>query len=274
MKRTFLAKRNALISSRGISRGVLLLLFPLILLFVRIFAPNFFWQIFAPAFRVSEALTAESRRFVNGFRDVAVLAEQNEKLTAENSALASENRTLLQKSDELSRLLGTSTQKDASGVLAGVIARPPESPYDTLVLAAGEKDGVTIGMEAFGGGVPIGFVSSVASNFSRVTLFSSPGTLTSGWIGREGTPLSIIGAGGGALQAHIARAANVVEGDAVFVPGPGMLSMGRVARVESDPLSPGVTLRIQSAVNLFSLSWIELRATGVTPSTAATSTLL
>ena len=40
--------------------------------------------------------------------------------------------------------------KDASGILAGVVARPPESPYDTLVLAAGKNAGVTLGMEVFG----------------------------------------------------------------------------------------------------------------------------
>ena len=59
-----------------------------------------------------------------------------------------------------------------SGIIAGIVARPPASPYDTLVLSAGSEEGVTLGMEAFGaGGVPLGVVSSVLANFSRVTLF-------------------------------------------------------------------------------------------------------
>jgi hypothetical protein len=52
-----------------------------------------------------------------------------------------------------------------------------------------------------------------------------------------------------------------------------MKAIGTVVRVDSDPLSPGVTLRIMSMINLFSLSWIVVRATGVASLSFATSTL-
>ena len=74
------------------------------------------------------------------------------------------------------------------------------------------------------------------------------------------------------MHASVARAANIAVGDVVSVPGPGELPVGSVVRVDSDPLSPAVTLRIMPAANLFSLAWVELRATGVVPMTLATST--
>lgn len=265
MKRTFLARRNALLSSRDVSWGVLAVALVAFIMIVRIVLPNFFWHVFSPVFQASEVLGTKSHAFFIRFSDVATLARQKEQLESENAALASENQMLLKKVENLSDL---AVRKDGASIIAGVVARPPMSPYDTLMLAAGREDGVALGMEAFGaGGVPVGIVTSVLDDFSRVTLFSSSGVTMSGWVGRENTPLSIVGAGGGAMQAVVARAADVAPGDVVFMPGPGMLPVGSVLRVESDPLSPAVTLRIQPAINPFAISWVELRTTGVATST-------
>jgi len=160
------------------------------------------------------------------------------------------------------------------GVVAGVVARPPESPYDSLVLAAGSNAGVALGMEAFGlGGVPIGVVSSILADFSRVTLFSAPGMNTAGWVGRAHLPLTIVGVGAGAMNAAAARPAGIAIGDTVFAPGPGMLPIGTVVRIDSDPSSPSVTLRIQPALNLFSVSWVTVRNTGAALLMSTTSSL-
>ncbi|MHB8860192.1 MAG: rod shape-determining protein MreC [Minisyncoccota bacterium] len=273
MKRIFLAKRNALLSSRHVSWGIFALVFACAAFFMRLLAPNVFLQATAPLFRASDALAAGGHAVLASFSDTAKLAIQNERLQSENAALASENHALQQKSAAVSALLGSAASGTASGILAGVVARPPESPYDTLVLAAGTKDGVTLGMEAFGeGGVPIGVVSSVLDGFSRVTLFSTSGMTTSGWVGHASVPLAVLGAGAGAMNASVAREAGVAVGDVVFAPGPGQLPIGSVVRVDSNPLSPSITLRIMPAVNPFAVSWVLLRATGIVPMTFATST--
>jgi len=239
------------------SWGVFALGFALAILFVRLLAPNFFWRTFTPVFHASDALASESHFFLSGFGNTATLAVQRERLAQENVALTNENQALLQKIADLKAL------SLSPGIPAGVVARPPESPYDTLVLAAGRNAGVALGMEAFGnGGVPIGTISSVLDDFSRVTLFSAPGVQTGGWVGHAALPLTIQGMGAGAMQATVSRSAPIAVGDTVFVPGPGMLPIGTVVRIDSDSSSPGVTVRIQSALNLFSIVWVTLRSTG------------
>jgi len=273
MKRTFLAKRNALLSSTDISWDVAALACVIIILLVRIIAPYFFWYVFTPVFRVSDALTEKSQSFINSFGDTAALASKNEQLANENAALAVENKTLSKKLSDISSL--SISPMSSIGILAGVVASPPESPYDTLVVDAGKDKGVTLGMEAFGaGGVPVGVVSSVLDDFSRITLISAPGTDTVGWVGQSNLSLTIFGVGGGAMNATVARSANIVEGDTVFVPGPGMLPVGTVTRVDKDPSSPSVTLRIQPALNLFSIPWVLLRDTGAALTISATSTTI
>lgn len=253
MKRTFLAKRNALLSSANASWGVGALAFAVVVLLFRLIAPNLFLQTFTPLFRGAETISLTSHSLFAGFRDASALFSLNEKLLEENTALMNEKTILEQQLKNKETLSG-------KGILAGVFARPPESPYDTLVLGSGVTDGVTLGMEAFGaGGVPLGIVSSVTSNFSRITLFSSPGVVTRGWIGKTHIPIAIFGAGGGVMQATVSRSVEVKEGDTVFVPGPGMLPIGEVVRIDSDPSSPEITIRLKPTLNLFSVTWVELR---------------
>ncbi len=266
MRKTFSARHNALFSSTELSWGAYALTFSVFLLLIRLAAPNFFLQVCAPIFRSADYLTAETQRFFASFSDTASLALANGNLLEQNNALINENQTLIQKTASLEALLGSATDetaKRAGEILAGVVARPPESPYDVLVLAQGSQAGVAIGQEAYGaGGVPIGVVSSVTSDFSRVTLFSSWGMDVHGWIGSATLPLTIQGVGGGSLIASISRAANIAVGDIVSVPGPGALPIGKVVRIDSDPSSPSVVLRIMPILNPFSITWVVLRDSG------------
>lgn len=258
MKRTFSAKRNALLSSVRLSWGTYVLGAALFLLLVRSFAPDLFWSVFTPVFRASDSLAERSHVFLSSFGDAAALTLHNERLADENAALALENKALQEKIDGIAGL-----GSGAQGIAVGVVARPPVSPYDTLVLAGGSAEGVTSGMEAFGeGGVPLGIVSSVSEHFSRVTLFSAPGASVGGSVGRAHLPLMLTGKGAGVLAASASRSAAIAVGDVVFAPGPGWLPVGSVVRIDSDPSSPAVSLQIAPALNPFSLSFVLLRDTG------------
>lgn len=262
MKRTFSAK-HSLFSSTNFSWGTYALGIAILLLAARLLMPNLFWHAAAPVFGAANALVERSHALFGGFGDAAVLALENEALNEENAALALRNRTLEKKLGET----GVFTP-ETGGIVAGVVARPPTSPYDTLVVGVGAKMGVTEGMAAFGapvegsGAAPLGVVSAVLPDFSRVTLFSSPGIVVHGWVGSANVPIAIEGAGGGSMSASVPRAAGIMAGDAVFIPGVEAVPVGVVARLDGDPSSPSVTLRITPSFNLFSTTYVELRPSG------------
>ena len=274
MKRTFLAKRNALLSRETFSPGLAALAFALVALLLRLAAPDAFYGAVAPALRLGDTMAAGSRAFVEGIGDAALLARRNEELVSQNRALLSENAALADKLAALEALVLGAAGSRASqlGVMAGVLARPPQSPYDTLIVAAGREDGVSAGMEAFGpGGVPLGVVTLAAQRFAQVTLFSAPGQVSGGWIGKAKLPLTITGEGGGVLAASVPLSAVVAEGDIVYLPGPGALPAGSVVRVDSDPSSPSLRLQIAPAANLFSLTWVLIRDVGLVDFSVATA---
>ena len=265
MKKTFLARRNALFSSASASWGAIALVGVLFLLLIRLFAPNFFLWAFTPVFHTADAFREARHTFLQSFKDTAELSLHNEKLLNENSALANENQALRQ---EIKSILGL--ESDERGIIARVVARPPSSPYDTLVLNEGSQAGIALGMEVFGeSGVPLGTVSSVLADFSRVTLFSSPHMTLNGWVRRASMseqtdiPIIIQGAGAGALNASAPRSADITAGDKIFAPGPGIVPIGTVIRVDSEQSSASVTLRIMPTVNIFSISWVVVRDTSI-----------
>ncbi|MDB5244507.1 MAG: Rod shape-determining protein MreC [Parcubacteria group bacterium] len=265
MKKTFLTRRNAFLLSGGVSWGGYALIIVLLLIAVRLIVPNVYFHIFAPVFRSADALASTSHSFFGFFNSSAELTKANERLLQENAALANENEALIQKEASLEALLGTSESNRiiTPAVLAGVIARPPESPYDTLIVDKGTHSGVVVGQEAFGpGNVPLGVVTTALADFSRITLFSAPGMSAIGSVGSKNIPLTVMGGGGGVLNASLTRPSDVAVGDLVFLPGPGALPAGKVVRIDGDPTSPSMTLRIQPRVNLFTLYFVTIRDAG------------
>ena len=256
MKRTFLSRRNALLSPGSFSAGTVAVGIAVFLLAVRLLLPNVFWTVLSPLYHAADAIGAGSHSFFAGFEDASVLALRNEELEKQNAALVDENRALADKAGALDAL-------SPGGIAAGVVSRPPESPYDSLIVKVGSKEGVVPGMEAFGpGGVPVGVVTDVLPDFSRVLLFSSPSMTFDAWLGGKHTPIRITGGGGGSFRASLPRLAGVAQGDQVYVAAGGALPIGSVVRIDTDPSSPVVTLQIQGAVNPFTLTWLSLRDTG------------
>lgn len=261
MKKTFLVRRNSFLSPDRISWGTIAVAFVCTIALVRFFAPNIFWALFAPVFRSVDGIVLESHSIIENFGNTKTLASRNEQLANDNAILASENEILSQK---VAAIVGLSTSlQKLPGIIAGVIARPPESPYDSLLVSGGSDVGVVKGMEAFGEGqVPLGVVDTVYNHFSRVILFSASGVATQGWVGHGNIAVTLLGSGGGSMKISLPRSTGIVVGDHVFVPGPGMLPIGTIARIEGDPSSPSVTLHVMPILNLFSVTWVSLRDVG------------
>jgi cell shape-determining protein MreC len=239
----------------GVAFFVLFLLF-----LVRAFIPGTFFSLAAPLWREGTALDASVGSVFVGLTHAQQVALQNAALGQQVQTLQNENAVLTARAQDLTKLLGGQGAAGISAsVVAGVLARPPESPYDTIVVAAGTDDGVVAGAQAFAaGGIPIGTVESATKHSAVIGLLSTPGRMTDGWAGASRTQVTFKGSGAGAFTATIPRAAAVSVGDNVYVPGPGAVPFGTVVRIDSEAASPTVVLEIQPLVNLFSLTWVEI----------------
>lgn len=249
-------RRNGLIPGGGAIAAIVLVILILVLVALRAFLPDAFTALAMPLWSFGQAAANAEGNFASLFGNAGDLARQRDVLLSENQAINEENRALRGQVADLTKLeLGTTTP--TGRILAGVLARPPVSPYDTLVVAAGKADGVRAGAFAYGpGNVPLGTVARVADHSATVELFSLGGLQTTAWAGEKRIPLTLVGKGGGAFTATVPSATAIQPNDIVYVPGPGALPVGTVVKVESNPSSPTDTLDIAPYTNLFSLTWL------------------
>ena len=273
MKRISLSRRNALLSPRSLGAGAIALLVAVLAFALRGLFPDTFLTLVEPFAATGAFVAKETRVLGVAVGGAGNLVNERDRLLEDNLALTAQNQMLAAQVASLSALLGDARPATpaAEGLVLSVVMRPPESPYDSLVVAGGSAEGVARGMEAFGNSlVPIGTVESVSTHFSRITLFSSPGTSLAAWVGANRVPLTLSGAGAGAFTANAPRAANIAAGDPVYAGGPGALPVGVVRKVGGDPASPVETIYIAPAANPFSLTSVVVRAAAPAFSVALT----
>lgn len=234
--------------------GVLVLIFAVL----RFFLPGVLVSVVSPFWSAGSSLSSGAGNIASFFTDKATLTNERDRLLADNAAYYAKNAMLDARVKDLERLLGDRTER-VGGILAGVLSRPPVSPYDVLIVDAGSDARVSVGSRADGpGGMPLGEVESVTKSSARILLYSTPGKETESWIGETRIPVTLIGEGSGAMSAMVAREAGIVVGDLVYASGPGALPVGSVTAVGNDPSSPRSRVDIRPLLNPFSVTWVTI----------------
>ena len=132
--------------------------------------------IFHPVFALSQAIDIRLKDIGSYFVSKNYLYNQNQKLQAEVSfddARMSNYDSVVADNVSMKEILGRADPK-AKLVLSAILAKPNQSPYDTLLIDAGGIAGIKTGDTVFAlGNVPVGRVGDVYPNSAKVILFSN-----------------------------------------------------------------------------------------------------
>jgi cell shape-determining protein MreC len=256
----------------------------LILLAVLIFAvflgfgfPDVFKEslvfVSAPLLRAKDSFKDRVNEIFSIFKEKQLLESENIDLRQKIRELEAKlllSEALKRENKELKEILSRSGG-DFS-VAASVLSRPPQSPYDVLIIDAGEKHGVEAGMSVSAyGSVFLGVVSEVFKETSRVKLASAPGQKTDVLIygnnnenfNTEPGPLVLpsraIGRGNGNFEIILPRESAVGSGDRAMTLGTNPLIMGIVEEVVMDPADAFQKILFRLPVNIQELRWVEVR---------------
>lgn len=230
-----------------IGGGVLYFLTPVI---VRVAAP------------LSHSENTLVRPFVstyNFFRSKQVLISENNLLKNRISSLEVELSVLSSRSRYEELLASLGRNNNVSSVIASVLVRPPESPYDLLVVDVGSRDGVSLGSKvSMPEGPELGVVTEVFSKQARVSLFSSNGVKTNAVLERHGVPVVLEGVGLGNFHMVVPREIDVVVGDKILSSSIGSDLVAVVGDVIVEPTSSSKKVLAQSPLNIFSVRFVEV----------------
>ena len=161
------------------------------------------------------------------------------ELTKQNNDLNLKvlNRDVLEAENQSLREILGRIPEDKKYVYASVVAKPGFLTYDSLILDAGTREGVTEGALVFSTGLaPLGRVVSVLDTSSRVTLFSNPDQETPVIIGTSSTtPGTALGRGGGNFTIKIPRSIKLLIHDPIRFASSENLILGEIEKITTDP---------------------------------------
>lgn len=225
---------------------------------------SLFWSIAAPLSKAQSSSSASLGNFFSSFSSNQTLASENARLRAElaSSSITMIDRDLLWSENvELKSRLGR-PGINTPRILAAVVARPPQVPYDTLMLDAGADAGIAVeDLVSAGGSAFVGRVSNVYPTTARVVLFSSPGESYQAILTRAGTTtlaISVSGQGGGSLVSEVPAGTVVHIGDLVLFSSLMPQIIARVVAVEEGDASSFKKIYMQLAVSPSVLNFVEV----------------
>lgn len=255
MKKPLFQRRRVLLSTstRNSILGVVGLV--LIILIFRFALPNTFFGVTTGLMNTGTGLTNSLSGLFAVFSDRAELVRKIQTLEHERDVLYEE--TVLQKNALLSVQIAPEDLQVSNAVRVAVGARPPVSPYDTLMLLSGSADGVSHNDIVYSeAGIPLGAVDTVSGRSARAVLYSEAGRVTTGYIGVDKILVDIVGRGAGAYTAVVSNDVDISVGDTVSIAAPDMRPMGRVSKVETSASNPETIVSIQAYTNIFTLSHV------------------
>lgn len=185
---------------------------------------------------------------------VRELEKENRELIYENVSL----ETVKMQNAALKEQFDREEEQDTDNMILGrVLSRPPFSPYDTLIVDVGERNGIEAGMKVLASeSTEIGTVTEVNATTAHVELYSSAGVRTPVEINGDGALYVAEGQGGGKISAHIPRRVDVKNDDLLTVPSFNSRVIATVQETNTPETEPFTRAVGNLPINLFELTWV------------------
>ena len=204
---------------------------------------GFFGSI-ATDLRFKHSLVAENAAYKAQIEELTTRLVTNTQLARENAELkASMGRT-----------------ETPHFTLAAVIAKPPHSAYDTMIIDGGSASGFAAGQTVYANGeTPIGTIDTVMKHSAIVRLFSAPGEETTARLSPSNIDVTIVGRGGGNFAVTVPHDLAVTEGAAVVTKDISQDVIGIYKKITSDARDPFQTLLLVAPLNINELAYVQVK---------------
>lgn len=193
----------------------------------------------SPVYAIAHYFEYSSETIPVFFRDRNELLQKQRTLEAQLAAQQGIDATLeftRKENEELKAVLGV---PDDTRIAAGIVGRPPYTPYDTLILDVGSNAGIVERAPVFiENGHAIGYVRSTTQTNALVTLFSSSGVTLSVYIFGPNIYAHAVGVGGGVVRVDVPQGISIEKGNMVILPSLHSGVLGVLSDIESTPTDP------------------------------------
>lgn len=212
----------------------------------------------SPLWRAENKTTDTLANSSSFFSSKNSLIRENQELNLKIQSYEAERMAYArwqERETELMNLLGRKGGRE--GIAASVVAHPPQSPYDVLIVDAGASSGV---LEGEGVRMPegplLGTIVEVSNNNAKVKLFSSSGTETNAVLERNNISIVLTGAGGGMFKFSLPRDAEVGPGDRILSADMSASLLAVVGDVSLKPTDSFKEVSAKGPTNIFNTRFV------------------
>lgn len=214
----------------------------------------------SPIWKAENFVSRSVRISMESWRSKQALIRENASLEERITSLELEAATLalsLEREEALFALLGRETQRQ--GVIAAVLTRPPQSPYDLIVIDAGARDTIALGATvSLPEGPILGVVSDLFETSAKVKLFTTAGEKTEAVLERHNIPVMLEGRGGGNFRIIVSRETEVQVGDRIISPDLSYSLMAVVEEIEVEATDSFKEVLAKSPANIFTVRLVSV----------------
>lgn len=195
------------------------------------------------------------------FTERARLVEETEALRRElrEAEYTNVERRMLEDENEDLRRLLSGMNATSTRIAAGVIARPPFVPYDSLIIDRGTREGVRRGAVVYQSGDRVlGVVIRAFNDSALVELLSTPSVETTVYVIGPDIYATAYGEGNGTVRVSVPQGIALQKGDIVVLPSLKRGVVGEIDTVRADSTEPEQSGFVTLDVPLQSLRFVAV----------------
>lgn len=236
-----------------IAYGVLLV----IVLFGFVFNKIAFWA-GGPMWAIHQAVTGEVVSIVSYFKSKSSLQNENDNLKKQLDQKDAEIITVKNQVDMYKQLDSYISKKDngANETVVKVVSRPPQTPFDVLVVEANDNN-IKAGQKVFFAGVPAGVIESKTGSYAKVFLFSNPSSQFRVLVGANKIEADAKGKSQGNIYLTLPKSVDVQNGDTVYL-ADGTLPIGTVSQVDNNSSTSFIDVYVKMPFSPSRVDWLTV----------------
>lgn len=236
----------------------LFIFFSAFIFFFPIFNRSLWTTVSKPFWSTSQKVSLTFSATINFFKFKSNLISENTNLKDQINTLklkVADYDLLVKENEDLKNL--TSRKENVDRISARIISKPPQSPYDTLILDVGSNEGVSVHSDVYlSDSVLVGNVTAVTEHSSVVEMYSTGDKKNNAVLERTGASYELIGDGGGDFHIQTPKDADVLWGDVFVLSDLSSGILATVYYIDSSSQSSFKTIYLRVPGNVFQSKWV------------------